>query len=81
MEVLEVNSLIFIVGGPILWMLFGWFGYGMTNEIRYGQWTVPRIKKDRDLWWFKVCVFGGLATCVMAGLILLLQAIDTMENG
>lgn len=69
-----------IVLGCLAWLLVGWLGYGMLNQCRYDQWSTPAIKKEVDLWVFKVSLAFGILTCLLAGVILLIQAIDNMAD-
>lgn len=63
-----------------IWLIFGWLGYALANQARFDRWTVPAVKKKNDLWFFRLCVAGGLITLVLAGIVLVIQAQDILQG-
>lgn len=75
-----MEVIIAITGCCVAWILIGWFGYGLANQVRFDQWSAPKLKKEGDLTLFKVCLFGGPISAFIAGVILGFQVLDTMSQ-
>ncbi len=77
---MDAEAALALVLVGILWVAVGWFGYGVFNRVRFGNWSVPKIKKEQDFSFFVLCLFGGPLSALIAGVIKFFQVLDTLSE-